>query len=144
MADTRATQRPSPAYEIGLCCSSPWERATDDPPDTALPSVTKQCSKAVPDPGLGAALLALCGWEGGLQDEELQPYTCSAVEHSSLKPHRLFILSHAAVLSTLSLNPLVLMDGPVKASQDAGNRITANQILDREGEEEKKSVARSS
>lgn len=38
----------------------------------------------------------------------------------------------AAALSTLSLNPLVLMDGPVKASQDAGNRITANQILDQE------------
>lgn len=38
----------------------------------------------------------------------------------------------AAALSRLSLNPLVLMDGPVKASQDAGNRITANRILDQE------------
>lgn len=40
----------------------------------------------------------------------------------------------AAALSRLSLNPLVLMDGPVKASQDAGNRITANRILDQEEE----------
>lgn len=38
----------------------------------------------------------------------------------------------AAALSRLSFNPLVLMDGPVKASQDAGNRITANRILDQE------------
>lgn len=44
----------------------------------------------------------------------------------------------AAALPRLSLNPLVLMDGPVKASQDAGNRITANRILDHEEEEEKK------
>ena len=48
----------------------------------------------------------------------------------------------AAALQRLSLNPLVLMDGPVKASQDAGNRITANRILDHEEEEKSGHVAR--
>lgn len=43
----------------------------------------------------------------------------------------------AAALLRVSLNPLVLMDGPVKASQDAGNRITANRILDQEEERKK-------
>lgn len=46
----------------------------------------------------------------------------------------------AAALLRVSLNPLVLMDGPVKASQDAGNRITANRILDQE--EERKNMQR--
>lgn len=53
----------------------------------------------------------------------------------TMNPSVLYIT--AAALSRVSLNPLVLMDGPVKASQDAGNRITANRILDQEEEEKK-------
>lgn len=33
--------------------------------------------------------------------------------------------------------PLSLMDGPVKTSQDAGNRIIANRILDQEGKKKR-------
>lgn len=47
----------------------------------------------------------------------------------TMNPSVLYITAAAL----LSLKPLVLMDGPVKASQDAGNRITANRILDQEG-----------
>lgn len=44
----------------------------------------------------------------------------------------------AAALSRVSLNPLVVMDGPVKASQEPCNRITANRVLDQEeGQKEK-------
>lgn len=50
-----------------------------------------------------------------------------------MNPSVLYIT--AAALSRLSLNPLALMDGPVKAFQDAGNRITASQILDQEEKE---------
>lgn len=51
------TQGPSLEYEIGLCRSSPGERATDDPTNPALSAVTKQHTKAMPDPGL-----AYTGW----------------------------------------------------------------------------------
>lgn len=57
-----------------------------------------------------------------------------------MNPSVLYIT--AAALSRLSFNPLVLMDGPVKASQGAGNRITANRILDQD--EEKKAATCSS
>lgn len=36
-----------------------------------------------------------------------------------------------SALHRCSSDPLVMMDGPVKTFQDAGNRIIANQILDR-------------
>jgi len=61
----------APHMKLALSCSSPWERATDDPPhppNTTAPPVTKQHSKAMPDPGLGDAFLALCDCMGGRFD----------------------------------------------------------------------------
>lgn len=68
---------------------------------------------------------------------------CFSAQHAYLLitmfPSVLYIT--AAALSRVSLNPLVVMDGPAKASQEPCNRITANRVLDQEeGQKEKKNV----